>query len=154
MNSIEQTAADYIRLVPLLFGKLDSSELRGELVGGGTPELTHLQIHLLEEMVHFEDGIAMTQLAGRIRISKQQLTPLVAKLEKRGYVARLPEPKDKRQVKLTLTAKGRSLVNRRWEALHRFLCGQLSRLGEEDRTDLHYAIVKMTSILGRLDAEQ
>ena len=62
-------------------------------------------MHLL-----FEAGeLNMSQLALRARRTKSTLTTLVTKLEKSGYVERLPDPTDSRGVKVRLTDKGKSL---------------------------------------------
>ena len=149
-NKIEQTAANYIRLIPLLFSKLGDPN-NGASARKTPADLTHLQIHILEDMFHREDGLTMTQLAKNIRVSKQQLTPLVAKLEEKDYVDKFPDPADKRAVRLTLTDKGRAVVNVRWEQAHRDLCGQMEDLNEEDLADLDYSITKIKRILSRLD---
>ena len=62
-------------------------------------------MHLL-----FEAGeLNMSELALRARRTKSTLTTLVTKLEKSGYVKRLPDPTDSRGVKVRLTDKGKSL---------------------------------------------
>ena len=62
-------------------------------------------MHLL-----FEAGeLNMSELALRARRTKSTLTTLVTKLEKSGYVERLPDPTDSRGVKVRLTDKGKSL---------------------------------------------
>lgn len=149
-SKIDQMAADYIRLIPLLYRKFDRPTQNA--AARKTPsELTHLQYHILEELFHQKEGSSMTQLAKTIRISKQQLTPLISKLEEHNYVMREPDTDDKRLVNLRLTEKGKETVSLRWEAFHRDLCDQMSRLDEEDRTDLAFAIGKITRILERLE---
>lgn len=147
---LDQMAAGYIQLIPLLYSKLDKPDRKQG--GRKTPtELTHLQYHILEEMFNQMEGSSMTELAKTIRISKQQLTPLISKLEEKGYVIKVTDPKDKRLVRLRLTEKGKTHVSKRWEAFHRDLCDQISRLNEEDRLDLDFAIAKITRIVGRLE---
>jgi DNA-binding MarR family transcriptional regulator len=147
---IDHIASDYICLIPLLYRKLDNP-IHNTAGRKTTSELTHLQFHILEEMFHQKEGISMTQLAKMIRISKQQLTPLVSKLEEKSYVIKEPDNNDKRLVRLRLTEKGITIVSQRWEGFHRELCEQMARLNEEDRIDLDFAITKITRILDRLE---
>lgn len=95
----------------------------------------------------------MSLLAKHLHISKQQLTPLIAKLEEKECLTKQPDPQDKRQIGLSLTEKGRRIVSSRWESFHHELSQQLDRLSEEDRSDLGFCLEKMTRILRRLEPD-
>lgn len=94
--------------------------------------------------------MSVSQLAKIIGISKQQMTPLIAKLADKGYVVKVPDPRDKRSVRVMLTDKGKAIVNRRWEEGYKRFRDRISQLSEEDLLDLDYAISKLTFILGKL----
>ncbi|MFC5653597.1 MarR family winged helix-turn-helix transcriptional regulator [Paenibacillus solisilvae] len=114
-QKIDRIAEDYIRLIPLLYRKLDkpNSNTTGRKASS---ELTHLQTHILEELFqHQQEGISMSQLAKMIRVSKQQLTPLISILEEKSYVIKETGLNDKRIVRLRLTEKGNTIVSQRWE---------------------------------------
>ncbi|WP_298068639.1 MarR family transcriptional regulator [uncultured Mailhella sp.] len=51
----------------------------------------------------------MSELALRTRRTKSTVTALVTKLERGGYVERIPDPRDSRGVRVRLTDKGRAL---------------------------------------------
>ena len=51
----------------------------------------------------------MGELAREVRRSKPTLTVLVKKLEKEGYVERLPDPRDSRGTLVRLTDRGKAL---------------------------------------------
>ena len=55
------------------------------------------------------DSRNMSELALHAHRTKSTVTALVAKLERNGYVERIPDPKDSRGVKVRLTDKGRAL---------------------------------------------
>lgn len=114
-------------------------------------DLTHLQFHILEELFHTETGISMTQLAQKINISKQQLTPLVNKLEGKSYLTKIQDINDKRYVKLMLTGKGKKLVSKRWEDIYFLLNNRISGLSIDDLIDLDYAINKILRIINKLE---
>ena len=51
----------------------------------------------------------MGELAKQVRRTKSTVTALVEKLERNGYVLRMPDPADSRGVLVRLTDKGRAL---------------------------------------------
>lgn len=149
-SNLSQMAASYMMLVPLLYRKMDArDETRPERKEHS--ELTHLQLHILEELHPIPEGISLTQLSKNIRVSKQQLTPLIAKLIEKNYLLKTPDEADKRSVKLRLSEKGKQTVTKRWEKFHGQLRSQIGRLSEEDQLDLQYALTKMTAILQRME---
>lgn len=150
MNSKpDQIAASYIKLIPLLFTTLNQPS-NSATVPKKAADLTHLQYHILEELFHHKEGITVTELSKKIQISKQQLTPLISKLESNGLLLKEADVHDKRAVRLRLSERGEQPVVQRWETYHRVLSDQLSSLGEEDLTDFDYALGKIKHILSRL----
>ena len=51
-------------------------------------------------------GERPSDLAARLRMSKQALNHLLGQLEHRGYLERLPDPEDKRSKRIALTPRG------------------------------------------------
>lgn len=51
-------------------------------------------------------GQRPSDLARRLRISKQALNHLLGQLEQRGYITREPDPDDRRSKRISLTARG------------------------------------------------
>lgn len=56
-----------------------------------------------------EDGLAISAVAERLSLESSTITPLVKRLEAAGFLTRLRNPKDERQVLVSLTDKGRSM---------------------------------------------
>jgi DNA-binding MarR family transcriptional regulator len=56
-----------------------------------------------------EDGLRMSELARRARLSKQTMTTMVPLLERDGLVMRRADPSDGRAALVFLTARGRQL---------------------------------------------
>ncbi len=84
----------------------------------------------------------MSDLARNARRSKSTLTVLVAKLEKAGYVERMPDSEDSRGIKVRLTQKGLGLK----PAFHSISEGLqniiLKNLTEEEATRLEELLAK------------
>ncbi len=54
-----------------------------------------------------EDGIPIRELARRTSLEKSTLTAMLDRLEKLGYVRRIPSPVDRREILVRRTAKDR-----------------------------------------------
>src|SRR5438874_13837679 len=50
-----------------------------------------------------------SELAAHEKVQPPSMTRIIAKLDEHGYVARTPDPTDRRQVALSATAEGRAL---------------------------------------------
>ncbi|PGZ90728.1 MarR family transcriptional regulator [Bacillus sp. AFS029533] len=151
MNSNpNQIAEKFIQLLPLVFNKFNKQGTKNSLKNKQS-ELTHLQSHILEELFQTVDGISITELAQNISISKQQMTPLIKKLEDKEYVSKIQDPNDKRSVKIILTEKGKKVVTKRWGDFYHIFCERIGQLDEEDLLDLDYSMHKIIRILGKLE---
>lgn len=58
------------------------------------------------------DGVPVKDLGARLYLDSATLTPLLKRLETRGYILRQRSAKDERSVIITLTDEGRSLRER------------------------------------------
>ncbi|WML46342.1 MarR family transcriptional regulator [Neobacillus sp. PS3-40] len=146
-SKVEQIAANWIQLLPQFYNSMNKTNASPKKQS----ELTHLQFHILEELFQEKAGISMTQLAKNISISKQQLTPLINKLEELDFVVKVQDNSDKRVMKLNLSKEGSRIVSKRWEEFHAVLCDRLSNLSGEDLIDLDYAISKLNRILNKIE---
>jgi DNA-binding MarR family transcriptional regulator len=56
------------------------------------------------------DGARPSELAARLRVSKQALNYLLGELERLGYIERQPDPDDLRSKRVALTPRGTSVI--------------------------------------------
>jgi DNA-binding MarR family transcriptional regulator len=56
------------------------------------------------------EGMRPSDLAARMRVTKQALNYLLGELERLGYLERSPDPEDRRARRIALTDRGRTLV--------------------------------------------
>jgi DNA-binding MarR family transcriptional regulator len=84
------------------------NELLAErFAGEGFPEVRPSYGSLLVPLFE-EDGLRMSELAARARLSKQTMTTMVRLLERDGLVRREPDPVDGRATRVHLTGRSRS----------------------------------------------
>jgi DNA-binding MarR family transcriptional regulator len=70
--------------------------------------LTYPQ-YLVLLLLWAEDGRTVSEIGAPLFLDSGTLTPLLRRLESAGHVRRQRDPRDERQVRLFLTAKGRDL---------------------------------------------
>ena len=63
-----------------------------------------------------------------LKLNASTVTGIIARLEKKGFIARLPKQKDKRVAAITITARGNELINNTPEPLHQQLSQKLKKL--------------------------
>ena len=96
----EQAAQELLAVLPLLT-RLVAAEVRRE----AGDETTMPQFRVLTHLA--EGPLTVSGLARRRRVSLQAMGELVQLLVERGWVARAPDPNDRRQQLLILTEHGR-----------------------------------------------
>jgi DNA-binding MarR family transcriptional regulator len=108
-------------------------------------ELTVAQISALQSL---EGAGALTprELAEAERVSPPTMTKIVARLEERELVTRVPHPTDGRQVILSLSEQGRRLVAEYRRYRDEWLAQRLARLSPDERDTLQRAAEILTRI--------
>jgi DNA-binding MarR family transcriptional regulator len=113
--------------------------LRAERAGG--LEEIGLSDTQLAALAALERHTAMTpgELAEHEKVQPPSMTRVIAALEERGLVLRVPHPTDRRQVVLSVTQEGRSLVNRARRRKEAWLAMRLKELTPQERATLRAA---------------
>ncbi|WP_018260669.1 MarR family winged helix-turn-helix transcriptional regulator [Methylobacterium sp. WSM2598] len=98
------------------------------------------------------DGVNLKEIGRRLQLDAGTLTPLLKRLEVSGYVRRLRDPENERQLRLELTRAGRSLRERVGEARERIVCA----LGgcEEPIQELKEGLLGIIPKLRRLEGKR
>jgi DNA-binding MarR family transcriptional regulator len=92
-----------------------------------------------------EDGLAVSAIADRLSLEPSTITPLVKRLEAAGFLSRVRNKKDERQVIVSLTDQGRDL-NHKTVCLTDTLL-ERSGLGPEQLTKLNSKVRKLRRAL-------
>jgi DNA-binding MarR family transcriptional regulator len=95
------------------------------------------------------DGMRPSDLAARMRVSKQALNYLLGDLERLGYLERRPDPDDRRARRIRLTGRGRGLVPVIRAAVSQTEREWAASLGEERFAQLRELLVELNEIAAR-----
>jgi DNA-binding MarR family transcriptional regulator len=114
--------------------------LRVERIAQGQVEhaLSDTQLAALAALERHTD-MSPGELAEHEKVQPPSMTRVIAALEARGLVTRMPHLTDRRQVVLTVTAEGREVVNHARRRKEAWLAMRLRELSPEDRATLRAA---------------
>lgn len=112
--------------------------LRAERAKGLEPDLSDTQLAALAAL---ERHTAMTpgELADHEKVQPPSMTRVITVLEERGLVMRAPHPTDRRQVVLTVTEQGKTVVQQSRVLREAWLARRLGDLSPQERSVLRAA---------------
>jgi DNA-binding MarR family transcriptional regulator len=135
-------------LASLFAGWAMADEVQRRLAADGHADLRFADGFLFQHLI--DEPRTVGELAQRLGVTQQAASKSVADLERRGYVARTPDPADARSRRVALTARGESAIEgaRRHRAA---LAGELGdRLGAQ-RVEAARAL--LMDVVGELGAD-
>src|SRR3954451_21879318 len=88
-------------------------------------------------------GARPSELAARLRISKQALNYLLGELERLGYLARRPDPADLRSKRVALTPRGTAAIGVIRDAVGEIESTWEQQLGPERFTQLRHLLLDL-----------
>ena len=142
MNNIHSLAAVLFNLIPILdreFVHPIDQKFRNII---NPSQLLILKILCIQEF-------SMTDLAFACGMSKQQLTPLIKKMDRQHFIERKYIPEDRRIIRIAITDTGRNML----EEIHKYtvqiLEEKLSALEEKDRQKLSVSLTSVYEIFSR-----
>src|SRR5512133_1864759 len=91
-------------------------------------------------------GARPTELATRLRISKQALNYLLGELERLGYLERRPDPDDLRSKRIALTRRGTSAIGVIREAVGEVETVWAGQLGPERFAQLRGLLLELNQL--------
>jgi DNA-binding MarR family transcriptional regulator len=95
------------------------------------------------------DGMRPSDLAARMKVTKQALNYLLGDLERLGYLERHPDPDDRRSRRIALTDRGRALVPVIRGAVSRTERDWAESLGEARFAQLSELLAELNEIAAR-----
>jgi DNA-binding MarR family transcriptional regulator len=91
-------------------------------------------------------GAKPSELAARLRMSKQALNYLLGELERLDYVKRRPDPDDLRSKRVVLTRRGQSAVRVIREAVGEVEAAWANQLGSERFSELRSLLLELNQL--------
>ncbi|MBX6769152.1 MAG: MarR family transcriptional regulator [Actinomadura rubrobrunea] len=111
-------------------------------------------VPLLRLLDDSAEPLRPSELAARLNVEAPHVTRLVQRLEKVGYVDRVPDARDRRAQRVRLRAEGRHAVECIRTARRRWMHEALASWSEEERRQLAELVNRMVDDLLAHSAEQ
>ena len=113
--------------------------MRAERVAQGLqPELSDSQLAALAALE--KHTMTPGELAEHEKVQPPSITRVIASLEERGLIQRMPHPSDRRQVVLTVTVQGRDVVRQVRQLREAWLARRLRDLTPAEQAVLKEAV--------------
>jgi DNA-binding MarR family transcriptional regulator len=123
--------------------KLDAGML-ARLRAAGFPEITPAHSQVFGTIA--TEGSRVGEMAARAGIAQQSMSELVDNLEQHGYLARRPDPRDRRAKIVILTERGWAAVRAAVAALDEIERDWSTRIGVRDAAALRSALEKIAQL--------
>lgn len=93
------------------------------------------------------------EIGMHLNLNASTVSGIISRLEKKGYLAKLPNQSDKRSAYIYLTAIGEKMVTSMPDLLHEKLTNKLKSLSNEDLVNLQEAMELLVSLMGVEDVD-
>jgi DNA-binding MarR family transcriptional regulator len=93
------------------------------------------------------------QLTEYLNLNSSTVTGIINRLEKKGFIARLPKKGDKRVTFVVLTSMGSKIVKTTPDLLQEKLASNLKKMKEEDVSNIRASLQMLTDILEIRDVD-
>jgi len=101
------------------------------------------------EFLHREGESKMSVLAYFMKVTTAAMTGIVERLVSGGYAGRVYEPRDRRIIKIRLTAKGNGLVKKINTQRQQMVINIFKKISEADRQEYLRILMQIKEILTR-----
>ena len=110
-------------------------------------KVTPQQWTVLAALADEEGAVTLVTLARRLMVTKQNMTGMIARLEQLGLAERQEDPSDLRSSRVTLTRRGRTLVDKLRPTYDQWLESLGREIGERDVQALTRTVEKLIAQL-------
>lgn len=141
VSILEKTTGNFLELLGYIknnFFKPAEQITRSQLSPG--------QFHALSTLYH-RGGLPMSELAAELKISKQQLTPLICKLIDRQLVVRKADDQDRRVVRIEISEEGRTAFQDIIARMKQTFAQTLGLIPEHELAELDEMLIRIKEIL-------
>jgi MarR family transcriptional regulator, organic hydroperoxide resistance regulator len=100
-------------------------------------------------ILYHKEALPMSELAVDMKISKQQLTPIIAKLIESNLVVRKADENDRRIIRIEITEHGRSIYKALFASIKGNFTEKLGLIPDKELDELNQMVTRMQEILKR-----
>jgi DNA-binding MarR family transcriptional regulator len=98
-------------------------------------------------ILYHKESLPMSELTVEMKISKQQLTPIITRLIESNLVVRKADENDRRIVRVEITEHGRSIYNALFASIKVNFTEKLGLIPDKELDELKQMLTRMQEIL-------
>ncbi len=132
----QKTALALTRDLFQLMKQFPRPKLKQSSIDGLTRSEYELLVMLVMSFGDDKKAFTVTEISNLLQVTPAGVTHLINPLEEAGYIERLPDPHDRRIVRIGLTDKGTQTAESLISEVQENLIGLVNHLGEEDSKTL------------------
>ena len=95
--------------------------------------------------------LTMSELAQEMMITKQQLTRLVNDLENQGFVERIHNPVNRRQVYIHITPEGIAMLDEVKKAMAEHAAAAMAVFDDGEKAEIDACLTRLTELFSKLE---
>ncbi len=128
------------------------SEMHRLNIGSILTDITHFELHILLIIKKWENeenkkGIHTSVLAKEMEVAAPAISRALKSLSQKGYIERVVNDKDRRNVMVSITEEGRKVFQREKGVMEDFAQSVINRFGKEKAKQLELLLNEMLSHL-------
>lgn len=104
--------------------------------------------------LHHKNMCGVSDIAGFLDVTPAAASQMIDKLVQEGYVERAEDPNDRRVKQLTLTSKGKRMIEKTHELNQTWLSDLAHSLAPDEQAEISNALTRLTKAARQLDAEK
>ena len=97
-------------------------------------------------------GLTITDISRQLNISKQQMTNIIDNLVSAGYVSKEPDPVDRRRLVITISRKGKKLLEEHMEQFRQRFESHAQNLTRDERQELATILRRYYELINKMFA--
>jgi DNA-binding MarR family transcriptional regulator len=132
--------------VAYIVGRLERA-IRNRLYQALKPLDLTLGQYTALSVFYISGALSSTQLAERTMVSPQAANALIKKMEEKGLIARIPNPKHGRTININLTKEGKRLLTNCDKKVAKLEREMLKELSDKQIATLHHRLLNAVNVL-------
>jgi DNA-binding MarR family transcriptional regulator len=148
-KDLVKTIAIDLFLIPAFSSRIIRSKFTKVAFADIEVSLTPLHFEIMYLLME-ESSLPVAEVGKRLILAKAHMTQLVDKLVEKEMVIRETDPNDRRVIRISITEKGKEILDEVYERVSSAFKEALSSLSKNDIEELTTSLSKIRDILSRM----
>jgi DNA-binding MarR family transcriptional regulator len=150
-DALEKAALDLLQIPPLINRSVRrATTMTAALDTDLELNVTHQQFEVIV-LLDEEGTLQVAEIGRKLQIAKAQMTQVMDKLSELGLIERKPNPSDRRAINVSLSDRGKTVLEANKERLRNAVKETMSAISDADLAELSASLRKVQDIMAMID---